>query len=82
RTAREEVGIRIKVKEDITAVNHAYTHFRITLYAFRCVRQGGAPAAMNCTSWKWIKPRGLRNYPFSKADRKIIKTIPDLYSVT
>jgi len=82
RTVREEVGIRIKVKEDITSVNHAYTHFRMTLYAFRCVRQGGKPAAMNCINWKWIKPRGLRNYPFSKGDRKIIKAIPDSYSVT
>ena len=75
RTVREEVGIGIRVREDITSVNHAYTHFRITLHAFRCVRQGGEPKAVGCAHWKWVKPRGLRNFPFSKADRKIIKAI-------
>jgi len=75
RTVREELGIGIRVKEGITSVNHAYTHFRITLYAFRCVRQGGEPKAIGCTHWRWVKPWGLRNFPFSKADRKIIKAI-------
>ncbi len=75
RTVREELGIRIRVREDITSVNHAYTHFRITLYAFRCVRQGGEPKAVGCAHWKWVKPRGLRNFPFSKGDREIIKAI-------
>ena len=75
RTVREELGMRIRVREEITSVKHAYTHFRITLHAFRCVRQGGKPGAMNCDHWKWVDPGKMRNFPFSKADRKIIQAI-------
>jgi A/G-specific adenine glycosylase len=67
-----ELGIEIRVGEKIAAVKHAYTHFRITLHAFRCTLRRGAPKALNCQSWQWSDPRSLDDFPFSKVDRKIM----------
>ena len=67
-----ELGIGVRVGEKITAVKHAYTHFRITLHAFRCTFKSGDPRALNCHSWQWIDPRRLADFPFSNVDRKIM----------
>ena len=67
-----ELGIEVRVGEKIAAVKHAYTHFRITLYAFRCTLREGAPKALKCHSWRWSDPQNLADFPFSKVDRKIM----------
>ena len=72
RVVKDELGIRIKVEEAVTSVKHAYTHFRITLYAFRCLLRGGKPRALGCSRWQWVESYRLANFPFSNADRKIM----------
>ena len=75
RHAREELGIRIRVDEAVASVKHAYTHFRITLHAFRCDRRSGDPRALGCAEWQWASLSSLKGFPFSKAERKVIKDI-------
>lgn len=72
RSVLEELGIRIRVKEAVTSVEHAYTHFRVTLLAFRCVWRGGKPRPLGCSSWQWVESSRMVSFPFSKADRKVI----------
>jgi A/G-specific adenine glycosylase len=67
-----EVGIEVRVGDKIAAVKHAYTHFRITLHAFRCALKGGDLKVLNCHHCEWIDPRSLADFPFSKADRKVM----------
>ena len=67
-----ELGIGVRVGEKITTVKHAYTHFRITLHAFRCSLNKGEPRAIQCHSWQWIEPKNLARFPFSNVDRKIM----------
>lgn len=75
RTIYEELGIRIQVREQIASVKHAYTHFRITLFAFRCFRRSGQPRTRTCQDWRWASPEDLKNLAFSKVDRAVISTI-------
>jgi A/G-specific adenine glycosylase len=75
RTVREELGIRVSIKEAFASVRHAYTHFRITLDAFHCKWQGGRPRALTCLRWQWVPSSDLSQFPFSKADRKIIAAL-------
>jgi A/G-specific adenine glycosylase len=72
RIVYEELGIRIMVGEAIASVNHAYTHFRITLQAFRCTRLSGRLRALACQDWRWASPDDLEALAFSKADRSVI----------
>ena len=75
RHVREELGIGIKVRERLASVDHAYTHFRITLHAFLCARRNGKPRAMGCHKVQWVKIDRLDDFPFSRADRKVIEAL-------
>jgi len=75
RKVQEEVGIQIRVGKPMTSVNHAYTHFRITLHAFQCTYQSGKATPIGCTDWRWIEVQNIKDLAFSKADRKIIEVL-------
>ena len=72
RRVREELGIGIEVQEALGSVKHAYTHFRITLHAFRCQWRTGKPKVLDCQGYQWNSPKDFSLFPFSKADRKIM----------
>jgi A/G-specific adenine glycosylase len=75
REIREELGIRIKVGKQITAIDHAYTHFKITLHAFECELVSGKPQALQVQDFKWVRMSELRKYAFAKTDLRIISVI-------
>ena len=72
REVCEELGIKIAVVEKFAKIDHAYSHFKITLYAFQCRWVSGRPRAIGCTMWKWIAPSALSQHAFPAANRKII----------
>jgi A/G-specific adenine glycosylase len=76
RTVREELGIRIRVGKPLASIHHAYTHFRITLHAFRGTRRSGRPLALGCQTWRWASPDDLESLAFSKADRAVMQALP------
>lgn len=77
RELEEELGIQVEVGERFIQVHHAYTHFKITLYAFWCtyLPDGGEPTSIQCADWRWVKETELEDYAFSSADRKIITAL-------
>lgn len=70
-----ELGMCIEVQEAIGSIKHAYTHFRISLNAFRCVTKNGKPKSSGCDDRQWVAFKDLMNYPLSKAERKIIELL-------
>ncbi len=68
RIVRRELGIGIEVGSPLTAVKHAYTHFRITLTALSCILLEGTPAG---SPWRWAGAGEIEALPFSRADRRI-----------
>jgi A/G-specific adenine glycosylase len=75
RELQEELAIAVAVGAPLTVVQHAYTHFRITLHAFHCRLVGGRPRAVSCADWAWIKLEDVDCYAFSAADHKIIDAL-------
>ena len=59
----------------VTAVEHGYSHFRITLHAFHCRPVAGEPRAIGCADWRWVDIEELDDYAFSAADRKVIAAL-------
>jgi A/G-specific adenine glycosylase len=72
REVREELGIEIRVGEKIIVVEHAYSHFSITLHAFRCEFVAGRVKLRGAQKFKWVRPRELEQYAFPAANKKII----------
>jgi A/G-specific adenine glycosylase len=75
REMREELDVEVKVGELLTVVKHAYTHFRITLHAFRCRVMKGEPCCRDCAAFRWVSPAELDALPMSVADRKIARVL-------
>ncbi len=78
REVREELGIKIRVGQLLAKVRHAYTHFRITLYAYHCQYLSGDPQCLGCTAWKWVRPQELGQYAFPAANHPIIQALQSM----
>ena len=58
-------------KKMLTTVQHAYSHFKVTVHAFQCELES-MPQNGNL---KWIPLKELDKYPMGKIDRQIAKII-------
>lgn len=72
RIVRDELSVGIGVGSPLASVNHAYTHFRITLTAYSCTLQEGSPDG---PPWQWADADEIEGLPFSKADRRIARFV-------
>ncbi|MCY4146150.1 MAG: A/G-specific adenine glycosylase [Chloroflexi bacterium] len=77
RELREELAIVVETGECLAVVEHAFTHFRITLHAFECRYVGPLPPhtepqKLGVRDWAWARTDDLSRYSFGKADRMVI----------
>lgn len=72
RELREELAIEVTVGDLFCVVQHAFTHFRITLHAFTCQHTSGQPQLIGVQAVAWVTPADLERYAFGKADRAVI----------
>lgn len=72
RTVHEELGVSIRVGDEVVSVKHAYTHFRVTFHVYRCAIERGRPRSQDGRPWQWVPPEELRRLALSKAERKIL----------
>ena len=75
RELKEELDIDVEVGELVGVVNHAYSHFRITLYAFHCRLKAGTPKSIGVADWRWVRLEEIRDYPLSRADVKVLELL-------
>ena len=75
REIREEMGVDIRINTPFGVYKHAYTHFRVTLYAFLCELNGQEPRALEADEIRWVKPPQLEDFPMGKIDRQISEKI-------
>jgi A/G-specific adenine glycosylase len=71
RELREELGIEAEVSGFFMKLNHAYSHFRITMHAYHCRIVHGEPRAVASRELAWVHRSQLADYPFPKANRSI-----------
>ena len=71
----EELGAEIEVGEQQGVYRHAFTHFRITLHAFRCTLVRNEPRPIEAADIHWVKPEEMEKYPMGKIDRQISKEL-------
>lgn len=77
REIMEELGIYIEVNRRLLVVEHAYSHFRITLHAFLAKKTDGIPQNLGVADHAWVTLADLERYAFAMADRIIIKHLKD-----
>jgi A/G-specific adenine glycosylase len=75
REIKEETGLTVKVISPMPPVKHTYTHFKITLTAFHCIYESGEATPNTSDEIKWIEIKDIPNYPFPKANLKVLEHI-------
>ncbi len=71
REIKEELNAAIKVGEHLGTYKHAYTHYKITLHAFRCTLISDDLELNYHTDLTWTSIDSLTSYPMGKLDRLI-----------
>jgi A/G-specific adenine glycosylase len=67
KALRSASRLRVKRGEALGIVQHAYSHFKVTVHAFWCE----AISVPKDKNLKWVKLSELENYPMGKVDRQI-----------
>jgi A/G-specific adenine glycosylase len=75
REAREELGVEVEVGSPIARVEHAYSHFRITLHAFRCRLAAGEPRSADGLPLRWVSLDELDALAFPRANRRVVEAL-------
>ncbi len=75
REIREELGIDVAVGTPVARVEHAYSHFRITMHAFRCRLVAGEPQTETGEPWAWVAVDDLDGYAFPRANGRVIEAL-------
>ena len=56
-------------------IDHAYSHFKITLHAFRCRLIRGTPEGREGQPLQWVAVSSLDAYAYPRANRRLIETL-------
>lgn len=75
REVREETGLDVCVQRPFLTIEHAYTHFRITLHLFHCEAGAGRPRPLGCEAPRFVSVAELDRYAFPRANRRAIEAL-------
>jgi len=75
REIKEELDIDIEVGEHLITVEHAYTHFKVSLNVYHCHYVSGEPKPLECDEIRWVTLDELDDFPFPKANVTIIEAL-------
>jgi len=75
RTLQEKWNVVVETGDLAYRISHAYSHFRITMYAFRATIAAGMPCSPEGRSLKWADGDELCALAFSKTGRRLIEFI-------
>jgi A/G-specific adenine glycosylase len=75
REIQEELGILVEVQAHLMTLEHAYTHFKVTLHVYHCRYLQGDPQPIACDEVRWVSLLELDQFPFPTANQKIIEAL-------
>ena len=75
REFMEEVGLAVNVGQEVAVVKHAYSHFRITLHAFRVQVAGASPLPAEAPDRRWVALSELGALAFPTANRRVLEAL-------
>lgn len=77
REIRQEVGIAVAVRASIAVVDHAYSHFKVSLHAYACDYVAGRPRG----DVRWARLRELDRFAMPAANRALLASMaPSAYN--
>jgi A/G-specific adenine glycosylase len=71
KAVRAGYRIKVRVSEPLIMIQHAYSHFRVTVHAYRCE----LVEMSKKENLKWVKVSELDEYPMGSIDRQIARKL-------
>jgi A/G-specific adenine glycosylase len=68
---RRAYRLRVRRGEALAVLRHAYTHFSVTVHAFRCE----LVSTSKDKRLKWVRVAALEDYPMGRIDRRIARQL-------
>ena len=65
----------------IKNVRHSYTHFSITMEAYKCQYKSGVPKAVGCADFRWVYPQEMKQLAFPRASHKLFDSVEGFVSI-
>ena len=75
REVKEELGVDVNVGALMMVVDHAYSHFTVTLHFHECAYESGEPQAIGCSEWRWVEPSEVKQYAFPSGSAKAVDAV-------
>ena len=75
RVIRDNFGLTVKERGLVAVVNHAYSHFKVTLNVYRCDWLAGIPQATEHVQTKWVPRSQFARYAFPKSNHKFLDLV-------
>lgn len=75
RIIQTDTGLAVTVSSLITVVEHAYSHFKITLYAYACNWESGIAQALSSDEIQWVTLPESTAFPFPKTTQRVLEAI-------
>lgn len=76
RRMKDLWGLEVKITLALEALDHTFTHLRMTYHPFLCHYVSGIPN--HTPTCRWVLPDDFANYPFSSATHGILSQLPGL----
>jgi len=64
-------GLKVRAGEAMGIIQHAYSHFRVAVHAYRCE----LVSISHKRNLKWVKISALEDYPMGSVDRRIARKL-------
>lgn len=75
REIQEELGIKIRVKDEFLTLDYDYPAKSVRLHFFNCTVLQGDPKAIDVADLRWVTPHDIGNYQFPPADAELINKL-------
>jgi mutator protein MutT len=75
RELQEELGLEVRVLEEVEALTHAYPEKTVHLRFFRCAWARHEPQALGCADFRWVTAEELAGFAFPPADARLLELL-------
>ena len=75
RIVEELTGLEVELGEELPAVKHGITRYRITMTCFEATFRGGRFRSAFYRRGRWIKPDELADFPVSVPQRELARAL-------
>ena len=75
RELLEELGLTVRVLQQVCTMRHRYPSGTILFSVFRCVIARGRPHPIEVAALRWVKPAQFHRYRFPPANRSLLRAL-------